>query len=224
MKLIAFDTSTDACSCALFVNGSVYERFEMAPRQHAQKLLAMVEAALREGGLELGALDALAFGRGPGSFTGIRIATAAVQALAFGADLPVVPVSSLAALAQGAHETHGVTRIAAAFDARMGEVYWGAFEIDSGGIARVSQTERVCRPGDSPLLNDPPWTGVGEGWEVYETSLRARFGSRIDEVYPSMYPRARDVAILAADGFRRGEAVSAEAALPVYLRDRVTRT
>ena len=92
MKLIAFDTSTDACSCALFVNGAVEERFEIAPRQHAQKLLSMVETVLREADLELGALDALAFGRGPGSFTGVRIAAAAVQALAFGADLPVVPV------------------------------------------------------------------------------------------------------------------------------------
>ncbi len=194
MKLIAFDTSTDACSCALYVNGAVHERFEIAPRQHAQKLLSMVEATLREGDLELGALDALAFGRGPGSFTGVRIATAAVQALAFGADLPVVPVSSLAALAQGAYKAHGVTRIAAAFDARMGEVYWGTFEIDTGGIARVSQPERVCPPGDLRLLNDPPWTGVGEGWQSYESSLRARFGSRIDQVFASLYPRARDVA------------------------------
>ena len=136
----------------------------------------------------------------------------------------MVPVSSLAALAQGAHEAHGATRIAAAFDARMGEVYWGLFEIDSGGFARVSQAERVCAPEDLPFLNDPPWTGVGEAWGVYEASLRSRFGSRIHEVYASMYPRARDVAVLAADAFQRGEAVSAEAALPVYLRDRVTRT
>ncbi len=222
MKLLALDTATDACSAAAYSNDVIHERFALAPRRHGQLLLSMVNEVLAEAGWELSDLDAIGFGRGPGSFTGVRIAAATAQGLAFGADLPVVPVSSLGALAQTAFEAHGVRRCAAAFDARMDEVYFGAFEIDAGGIALPVQRERVCPPEEVPLPDGEPWTGVGPGWEVYETRLRARLGDRVGRIHTATYPRAREVAILAAFGFGRGEAVSPEAALPVYLRDRVT--
>lgn len=218
------DTSTDACSAAVYADEVVHERFELAPRRHAQLLLSMVTEVLADAGWELPDLDAIAFGRGPGSFTGVRIATSMAQAMAFGAGLPVVRVSSLCALAQTAFQAHGVRHCAAAFDARMDEVYYGAFEIDARGIARPAQDERVCHPEQVPPLDAGLWAGVGPGWDAYESRLRTRLGDRIGRTYGSTYPRARDVALLGVTGFERGEAVSAEDALPVYLRDRVTRS
>ncbi len=223
MKLLALDTATDACSVAAWENGLVHERFEIAPRQHAQLLLAMVDEVLAQAAWALTDLNAIAFGRGPGSFTGVRIAAATAQGLAFGIDRPVVPVSSLAALAQAAFDAHGARRCAAAFDARMEEVYFGAFEIQSGGVAEAVTREQVCPPEEVTLPPGGAWSGVGPGWDAYGERLRTRLGDRVSEVYPAALPRARDVAALAAVAFSRGEAVSAEAALPVYLRDRVTQ-
>lgn len=224
MKLLALDTSTDACSAAVYVDRVIHERYQVAPRQHAQLLLSMVDAVLGEARLNLSDLDALAFGRGPGSFTGVRIAAATAQGLAMGANLPVVPVSSLRALAQTAYSAQAVRRCAAAFDARMDEVYYGAFEIDADGIARPVQEERVCLPEDLPRLPGAGWTGVGPGWEAYESRLCARLESSIQRTFANILPHAGDVAALGASGLLQREAVSAEAALPVYLRDRVTRT
>ncbi len=223
MKILALDTATDACSAAAWENGLVHERFEIAPRRHAQLLLAMVDGVLSQAGWELNDLSAIAFGRGPGSFTGVRIAAATAQGLAFGSDRPVVPVSSLAALAQAAFDAHGARRCAAAFDARMEEVYYGAFEIRSSGVAEAVVGEQVCPPEEVTLPPGGAWTGVGPGWDAYRERLTARLGDRLSEVYPAALPRARGVAALAAVAFSRGEAVSAEAALPVYLRDRVTQ-
>ena len=223
MKLLVFDTSTDACSCALQVDGTVIERHEHAPRRHARLLLNMVEETLAEGGLALKSLDAIAFGQGPGSFTGVRIAAATAQALAIGAGLPVVPVSSLAALAQSVHMTDGAIRIAAAFDARMHEVYWGAYQADADGLVRIVTPECVCAPNAlSPLTGDD-WTGAGAGWRVYEAELRATFRSNITQVKADRYPSARAAAALAADAYQSGGALEAGKALPVYLRDQVTR-
>ncbi|VFM95033.1 MAG: tRNA threonylcarbamoyladenosine biosynthesis protein TsaB [Candidatus Kentron sp. G] len=133
MKIFAIDTATDACSAALHLDGGCREIHELAPRRHAEILLPRIRTLLSEAALSLRDLDALAFGRGPGAFTGVRIATGVIQGLAFGADLPVVPVSSLHALAQGAWRERGEENILAAFDARMGEVYWGAYRLDATG-------------------------------------------------------------------------------------------
>lgn len=224
MKLLALETATDACSVALYLDRKIHQRYQLAPRKHARLLLPMVNEVLAEAGVALSQLDAVAFGRGPGSFTGVRIGTSTAQALAFGAGLPVVPVSSLRALAQTAFSARGVRRCAAAFDARMDEVYFGTFEIDSDGIARSLGEERVCPPEEVPLINGDAWSGVGPGWEAYASRLQQRLGDRIERSYTDIYPRAGDVAILGADDFRHGAAVSAEAALPVYLRDRVTQS
>lgn len=224
MKLLALDTATDACSAAAYGDDIIHARFELAPRGHAQLLLSMVNEVLAEAGWALSDLDAVAFGCGPGSFTGLRIAAATAQGLAFGAGLPIVAVSSLGALAQTAFAVHGVRRSAAAFDARMNEIYFGAYEIDANGLARPAQQERVCPPEAALLPDGGSWTGVGAGWAVYESRLLARLGDRIERIHAAVYPRAQDVAVLAAFGFSRGEAVSAEAAVPVYLRDRVTQS
>lgn len=216
MKILALDTSTEACSVATWVDGSVVERFETGNR-HSELILPMVQAVLGETGLGLTQLDAIAFGRGPGSFTGLRIGAGVAQGLAFGADLPVVPVSSLAALAQGVDSP----RVLAAFDARMGQVYFGAYASDGHGLVELSGIEQVIAPDRIPLPEGKDWVGVGGGWDQYHALLLVRLGDRVLRWQKQVYPRARFVAELAIAAYRLGQAVSAEQALPVYLRDEV---
>ncbi|MGB5065729.1 MAG: tRNA (adenosine(37)-N6)-threonylcarbamoyltransferase complex dimerization subunit type 1 TsaB, partial [Candidatus Competibacter sp.] len=145
MKLLALDTATDACSAAVWVDGVVHERYELAPRRHAALILPMIEAVLAEAGLRPAQLDAVAFGRGPGAFTGVRIAVGIAQGIAFAADLPVVPVSTLAALALGVGRETGHARLAVALDARMSEVYWGTYVVTADDAELLGE-ERVCAP------------------------------------------------------------------------------
>ena len=191
------------------------ERFELG-RRHSERILSMVEEVLAESGNSLGQMDAVAFGRGPGSFTGLRIGAGVVQGLAFGADLPVVPVSTLAALAQG----QIATRVLAALDARMGQVYWGLCVNSGSGMALV-EPERVSAPGDIVLPGDDTWIGVGSGWDQYAAALLARLGSRIPSWQAQVWPRARHVAELGARGVADGSSVAAQEALPLYVRDNV---
>lgn len=217
MKLLALDTATEACSTAVWIDGAVVERYEWAPRRHAALILPMIEAVLAEAGLETRQLDAIAVGRGPGAFTGVRIAMGIAQGIAFAADLPVAPVSTLAALALGAGRETGRTHIAAALDARMGEVYWGVYAVAGEDVEPLGE-ERVCAP---EAVTAPPgqWFGAGSGWAAHAEALTRRLtvsGWRGDG-----YPRAGDVARLAAAPSRRGAWVAAERALPVYLRNEV---
>jgi tRNA threonylcarbamoyladenosine biosynthesis protein TsaB len=192
------------------------------PRRHGELILGLVETLLGEGGLTLGDLDALAFGRGPGSFTGVRIATAVAQGLAFGADLPVVPVSTLAALAQGHHRTQGVRRSLAAFDARMGELYWGCFALDEQGHMLPVGCEELGSAPEVTLPDGAGWHGVGSGWQAHGDALRQRLSGRLKTVTPEAVCESRDILVLAAADLAAGRAVAPEQALPVYLRDRVT--
>lgn len=221
MKLLALDTATDACTVALLIDAEVLARGVIEPRGHAQRILPLVDELLAEAGLPLAALDALAFGRGPGSFTGLRIAAGIVQGLAFGADLPVVPVSDLAALAHGAWRETGHDRVLAALDARMGEVYWGAFHVAARGKAAPQDREYVCPPGEVPQPQGEGWFGAGPGWAVWSEMLRERLGSAVTAWDGARLPHAHDIALLAATAFARGETVAAEQALPVYLREEV---
>jgi tRNA threonylcarbamoyladenosine biosynthesis protein TsaB len=177
----------------------------------------MVDALLAEAGLVLTQLDALAFGRGPGSFTGLRIGAGVAQGLAFGADLPVVPVSSLAALAQG----QGASRVLAAFDARMQQVYWGAYVRNAQGIVEVQDPEGVFAPQGIPLPSGEDWHGAGPGWDVYHHALQQHLGQRLADWQRNCLPQARHVAALGVAGYRSGAAIAAHAALPVYVRDDV---
>ncbi|MGM0595326.1 MAG: tRNA (adenosine(37)-N6)-threonylcarbamoyltransferase complex dimerization subunit type 1 TsaB [Pseudomonadota bacterium] len=222
MKLLAIETATEACSVALHVDGEVREIFRMAPREHARRVLGMADELLADAGLKPVQLDALAFGRGPGAFTGVRIASGVVQGIAFAAELPVVPVSTLAALAQGGYRQYRFTQVAAALDARMDEIYWGAF-IEEDGLMRASGGEQVCPAVESPLLAGRGWHGVGSGWTAYAEALARRHGAAVVSYLGELFPHALDVAQLAVAAAERGEAVSAEQALPVYLRDRVVQ-
>lgn len=223
MKLLAIDTSTEACSASLLIGDEFLERYRLAPREHTRLILPMVDELLSDAGLKVSNLDGLAFGRGPGAFTGLRIAASVIQGIAFAADLPVAPISSLAALAQGAAREAGVSRVLAAIDARIQEIYWGAFELDSGGLMQINGNETVCAPEQAPLPVGKDWYGVGTGWEAYLPRLRQRLAGSLSAWDGKRYPHARDVALLGAAAHDRGETVSAELALPVYLRNRVTQ-
>jgi tRNA threonylcarbamoyladenosine biosynthesis protein TsaB len=218
MKLLALDTATEVCTVALWLDGEILERFEPGS-QHSERILPMVDALLAEAGLMLTQLDALAFGRGPGSFTGLRIGAGVAQGLAFGADLPVVPVSSLAALAQGV----AASRVLAAFDARMQQVYWGAYLRSSEGLMTPVMTEAVVNPALAPLPAGHAWVVAGSGWDAYQDILEPRIHQHGSTGLPGVVPHARDVAILAVADFQVGEAVAAEFAVPIYIRDDVAK-
>lgn len=216
VKLLALDTSTEACTVALWIDGRTLERFELGTR-HAERILTMVDELLAEAGVALRQLDALAFGRGPGSFTGLRIGAGVVQGLAFGTDRPVVPVSSLAVLAQGQQRQ----RILAAFDARMQQVYWGLYERAHDGLVELRGDEQVIAPADVPLPPGESWWGAGSGWDQYHDVLTARLAGRFAGWTPSAFPHAADLARLAVSALAAGRTVRAEEAVPVYIRDEV---
>ncbi len=218
MKILALETATEACSAALNIDGEIRERFEIAPRGHSASILPMLESLLAEADISLRQVDALAFGRGPGAFTGVRIGVGVAQGVAFGADLPVLPVSTLAALAQATN----AGQVLAALDARMDEVYWGQYRRDESGLMRLQGEECVAAPEATPAVQGEGWLGAGSGWGAYAGSLRARHAAQLDAVAADALPRASAVSQLAVAAFGAGEAVGAEQALPVYLRDKVT--
>lgn len=221
MRLLALDTATEACSVALADGDAIHERWVEAPREHGDRLFAMIEAVLADAGLGATELDALAFGRGPGAFTGVRIATGVAQGIAAGLELAVLRVSTLAALAQGVYRRHGHARVLAALDARMGEVYWGAYALDDAGVMRALAEECVAPPDAVPVPAGDGWYGAGTGWARYPQALARRAGPALAGDLGRALPAARDLLPAAAADFMAGLAVPPAEALPVYLRDRV---
>lgn len=220
MKILALDTATEACSVALGIGERVIERYVELERGHAEQLLPMVDAVLAEGGLTLRSLDAIAFGRGPGGFTGVRLAASVAQGLAFGADLGVVPVSNLAAVAQRAvQEVSDTGRVLVVSDARMREVYWAEFRVDDG---RISAGAEHVGPASSVVLPAPGsgWLAAGRGLAAYP-ELAARCVDRGATLFPAILPRASEILFLARLAVEAGEILDPAAALPVYVRDRV---
>jgi tRNA threonylcarbamoyladenosine biosynthesis protein TsaB len=222
-KILALDTATEACSAALFYDNAIIHRYEVAPRQHTQLILPMLQSLLTEAGLTLAQLDAVAFGRGPGSFTGVRIATSIIQGIAFATDLPVIPISTLQALAQGNWRESSpelkTKPVLAAIDARMNEIYWCAYELGQDKLMSPMCPEIVCAPDELHFKMDSDFVGVGSGWDSYHAIMQQQFVTT--QWIPKRYPNAYDIVTLAANGFKNGEAVSAEQALPIYLRDHV---
>ncbi|HDZ8964630.1 TPA: tRNA (adenosine(37)-N6)-threonylcarbamoyltransferase complex dimerization subunit type 1 TsaB [Aeromonas dhakensis] len=222
LKILAVDTATEACSAALLVGEKVFSRWEEAPRDHTRKILPMVQAVLDEAGVTLDELDAIAFGRGPGSFTGVRIGIGVAQGLALGAGVPLIGISTLAAMAQGAHRLDGAERVLTAIDARMDEVYFGHYELIDGRIQLVGE-EVVSGPAALVASRGTlpgSFTRVGTGFETYGETLAAL----ADELVASQarFPAAEDMLPLARSAWLAGEAVAVEQATPVYLRDKVT--
>ncbi len=220
MNILALDSATEACSVALWRDGAMTERYEVPGKGHADLLLGMVDSLMSEAGLKLAELDAIAFGRGPGGFTGLRIAASLTQGLAFGAGLPVVPVSNLAALAAAAAPAVGSCKVLACLDARMGEVYWAGF-LCTDGLPTALTTETLSIPAEVALPDaDSGWLGVGHGFAAHP-ALQERLAARLGRVDAERLPRALSIARIAAVEFKAGRRVAAEQALPVYLRDDV---
>lgn len=223
MKILAVDTATEACSAALYVDGEIQERFEVAPREHAKLLLPMIDSLMAEAELKPQQLDAIAFGCGPGSFTGVRIATGVMQGIAYGADLPVIPVSTLAAISQACLQKTTYDTIFTAVDARMSEIYWAVYQRDAEGFAQLIGVEKVQPASDVDALQLTGY-GIGSGWQVYEQVLTQRLGAQLLGFDAGYLPRSSQVALLGAIGVQRQQAVPVEQAMPVYLRDKVAKT
>lgn len=225
-RILVIDTSTEACSVALQADGVVLEEHQIAPRQHGELALPMVDSLLKEAKLGLSELDCIGFGRGPGAFTGLRICVSIVQGLAFGANLPVVGVSSLQAMAQAAYELYGVKNVASAIDARMGEIYWGLYQ-EHNGLMRLVAEERVCAPNAVRLgraLVDEEWYGVGTGWETYSQELTEHFSEVALTLEKEVsFPSAKAMLPFVQSEFSEGLASLAESARPVYLRNNVAK-
>jgi tRNA threonylcarbamoyladenosine biosynthesis protein TsaB len=216
MKILAIETSTEYCSVALWQDGTLSERCELVGQKHSEVLMAMLDALLKDAGITIKQVDGIGFGKGPGSFTGVRIACGVAQGLALGADVSVVGVCTLEALAQAS----GRDKVVAALDARMGELYLAAYEKRDGNwIASIEPC--LCRPHEAPPLAGADWFGAGSGFGINDASLLTHFGNRLSGVDAQAMPRAGAVAQLAAIEFARGHAVDAALALPLYLRDKV---
>ena len=222
MKLLAIDTSTEACSAALYINGIITERYELAPREHTKLILPMIDSLMVEAKIRAQDLDALAFGRGPGSFTSVRIATGIIQGIAFAADLPIVPVSTLAAIAQNSFENTENDCIFTAVDARMNEIYWAVYQRNSENIAELSGQESVGPVANIDCLGLKGF-GIGSGWKIYKAELNAKLGDFISDCDPNYLPKASVIARLGVYGFNKNQAVPVEQAMPVYLRNKVAK-
>lgn len=215
--ILALDCSTEYCSAALLDGEKFFVRDEHAGQRHSERVLAIVDTVLAEAAMKLTSLSAIAFGSGPGSFTGLRIATGVAQGLAFGKNIPVIPIPTLLALAQATQQE----RVLAVLDARMGEVYAAAYERSSGEWQTVF-APCLCKPDAVPSLPDGLWNGVGSGFSAYGDVLQKRFDSQLSAIDATRYPHAREIAQLALD--RIHEACPAEQALPLYIRDKVALT
>jgi tRNA threonylcarbamoyladenosine biosynthesis protein TsaB len=221
MKILALDTATEALSVSLAIDDAQIDRYVEIDRGHAEQLLPMVEALLAEGGIALTALDAIAFGRGPGGFTGVRLAASVAQGLAFGAGIGVVAVSDLAAVAQRVvQDDVDLTEVLVVNDARMREVYWARFPVTSHLISMDSE-ERVAPPTAVPVVTlTGRWAAAGRGLRAWPELAEAcaRAGARL---YPELLPRASEVLTLARAQVTAGRVLDPTQALPVYVRDRV---
>jgi tRNA threonylcarbamoyladenosine biosynthesis protein TsaB len=221
MRILALDTATEACSVALWLDGAILERFEIAPRRHAALVLPMADALLAEAGIGKRQLDGIAVGRGPGAFTGIRLAIAVAQGLGVALDRPLLPVSTLASLAMGLRAQ--ALPILALIDARMGEVYAGAFAPDADGLVTPIGDEAVLAP-DRVVAPGAAFVGIGTGFGAFPQALQVRFGGTLRESRRDALPHAADLARLAARDLAAGRGVDPLAAQPFYLRDKVALT
>ena len=218
MKLLAFDTSTIACSIGLSIDGKITLRHEIAPMKQAKIILPLLNQLLESENISINQLDAIAFGCGPGSFTGVRIAVSVAQGLAYAAQKPLISISSLAAMAQAAYQDLGWTKLITAVDARMNEVYWAPYEIQRDNLVVLAGKEQVSRP-EEIIISDSTWSGIGNAWDVYQSKIPVKPTS----IDIHRLPTASAILLLAETKFKSDEFVSLSEALPVYLRDDVAK-
>ena len=226
MRVLALETSTEYCSVALWQDGAIVERCELVGQKHSELLMPMIAALLkdagnriRDAGYRIQDMDGIAFGMGPGSFTGVRIACGVAQGLALGANLPVVGVCTLEALA----EASGHDKVIAVLDARMSEIYHAAYERQGDGWIAASEPS-LCKPDAAPTVIGAGWFAAGSGFSVNSTALQARYAGQLQGVDGTVVPQAAAIATLGARRLARGEGMDAAQALPLYLRDKVAQT
>lgn len=217
---LAIDASTEACSAALLWQGNTFQDFDVCPQSHSTLLLPMVDKLLKEAGCKLNQLDGLVFGRGPGSFTGVRIGIGVAQGLAYSANLPLVGVSTLQALAQQAYRKQQQTNAIACIDARMSEIYQGQYKLDAQNIMQLVGEERVIPPQNLAEYVTEPSFGVGTGWHAYNDELLSLRTNQAEVTIE--LPDAVDMLTIAMPLFETGQTVTAENAQPTYVRDTVS--
>ncbi|TVP58755.1 MAG: tRNA (adenosine(37)-N6)-threonylcarbamoyltransferase complex dimerization subunit type 1 TsaB [Halomonadaceae bacterium] len=233
--LLALDTSSDNCSVALWHQGQLWHDCQQVPRGHTRLLMPMIRQLLDQAGAPLAALDGVAFGAGPGSFTGLRITLGVAQGLAWGLGRPVIPVSCLAATAAQAARLYQARQVAVAFDARMDQVYWGAFHCSPGGETgpvvtalgeeRVCAAEAVTLPGAEAVPGvsvTGSWFAAGSGWQAYPDRLKTALSTPMEQIDGTLNPLARDILLLALEKYQAGLVVAPEQAEPVYLRNEIS--
>ena len=222
MKYLAIETATECCSVALFNEDEIISENEVAPHRHNEIVLSMCERVLAQAEVSLTQLDGIAFGCGPGAFTGVRLAASVTQGIALAQDLPVVPVSSLAALAQAAYSRHKVLQVLSCIDARMQEIYVALYQLDEVNIMQLVGEEQVIRPALLDVEIQDRCMGCGSGWKPYADILLERCRKYIT-FDANAAPQAEFVAVLAKSCFDQGETVLATQALPVYVRHNVAQ-
>lgn len=223
MKILAFETATEACSVALYIDGEVRERFDVVPKQHTQLALPWAEQLLIEAGIKKSQLDAIAVGIGPGAFTGVRLAVALVQGIALALDKPVLPISTLAALAMQAADLE-TNRIVAAIDARMGEIYCAEFRLNPDGLVEALSKEVVIAPETYRAETNVRFVGVGTGFAANNNALQTNLKSQLIDCRAEALPHATDIAKLAVRDYRLGKMLAADVLEPAYLRNKVALT
>jgi len=230
MNILALDTATEACSAALYVDGEITAHYQLAPREHSRLILKIIEQLLADAELSVGKLDAIAFGRGPGSFMGLRIAAGVVQGIAFAHDIPVIPISTLKTMAHRAYEQSNNTNVLVAIDARMDEVYWGAYYLDDvetlqwkvDGEECVISPDKIVLP-DRLSSQNKTWVAAGTGWASYSERLLAGGSLILQATLPECFPSAEVMVKLAAVELQAGNTIAPAEAIPVYLRNDVAK-
>lgn len=224
MKILAIDTSTEACSAALYIDGELIERYLVAPRKHIELLKPMVDEVMKAAEVDVNELTGLAFGAGPGSFAGLRVACAFVQGMGAGLDIPVVPVSTLKAMAQQVLDAHPDKTVLVMLDAKMKEVYWGVYRLEDKEVITVLP-EKVTRIDEIPnftgIVGLANIIGAGDGWNVTPNWVEALKPEFIEK---NVYPRAGEIALLSIDDFENGMALDADQVSPIYLRNNIALT
>lgn len=219
MNFLAFDTATNACSVALQIGARRYARHEIAPQKHATLILPMIQAVLSEANVNTADLTAIAFGCGPGSFMGVRLATAIAQGLGFGWRIPLISVSTLQTLAQTAHDLVTTDCVISGWDARMGEIYWGKYALDEHRIMQAQQPDALCAPSmiESNIFSEKTYVFAGNAWSVYAEALTCKPRMLLSDIYPD----AKAMLAIAVSKYLHNEVHSPENAHPHYLRHHV---
>lgn len=220
--ILALDTATDACSVALCTPTQIFNKFVVEPQAHSKLLLGMVDDVCRQAGVVFKDIQAFAFGRGPGSFTGVRIAASVAQGLAFGSNRPVIAVSSLQALAQQAANKHNVIHLLPMIDARMHEIYWGIYQVNSKRLAEATMADALLKPEELQVAKDIPYLAVGTGASTYAKILMEQ-NPHLQFDQTIQFPRAEEILQIALEKFKSGETIPPNEAVPTYVRNNVAQ-